>query len=253
MSMNDDRRIVGEGTPENHWIAWPGLLEMPGIQTAALTSPGRRVVMVAPHPDDEIVGCAGLLMQLAALGHDILIIGVTDGSGSHPGSRHWTPERLARTRPEESLRALEHLGLAEVPMLRLGLTDTRIMEERTELIERLDERLRPDDILVTTWRGDGHPDHEAAGLACAEIAASKGCSLIELPIWAWHWASPGDPRVPWERARRIELSLEQYERKRAALEAHVSQLTADETTGQGPVLAPFALARLLRPFEVLFL
>nr|WP_299244278.1 PIG-L family deacetylase [uncultured Halomonas sp.] len=253
MRMNDDRRIIGEGTPESHWIAWPGLLEMPGIEIDSLVPPGRRIVMVAPHPDDEIVGCAGLLMQLAALGHDMLIIGVTDGTGSHPGSRYWTPERLGEVRPEESRRALEHLGLAEVPILRLGLTDTRVAQERTALISHLNDRLQPDDILVTTWRGDGHPDHEATGQACAEVARIKGCTLIELPIWTWHWASPGDPRVPWGHARRIELSLEQYERKRAALEAHVSQLTADDTTGQGPVLAPFALARLLRPFEVLFL
>nr|WP_298377147.1 PIG-L family deacetylase [uncultured Halomonas sp.] len=253
MSTKDDRRIVGEGTPESDWVAWPGLLEMPGIQVASLVSPGRRIVMVAPHPDDEIVGCAGLLMQLAALDHELLIVGVTDGTGSHPGSRHWTPQRLAKTRPAESLRALECLGLADVPILRLGLTDTRVTQERAELIRQLDDRLQPEDILVTTWRGDGHPDHEATGQACAEIAAGKGCPLIELPVWTWHWASPGDPRVPWERARRVELSLDQYERKRVALDAHVSQLTADDSTGQDPVLAPFALARLLRPFEVLFL
>ncbi|WP_227369383.1 PIG-L deacetylase family protein [Halomonas sp. M20] len=253
MSMNDNRRIVGEGTPESDWLAWPGLLDMPAAEASALVPAGSRIVMVAPHPDDEIVGCAGLLMQLAALGHEILILGVTDGTGSHPGSGYWTPERLAKARPQESLRALEYLGLAKVPILRLGLIDTRVTQERAALIAHLDDHLQPDDILVTTWRGDGHPDHEATGQACAEVASTKGCSLIELPIWTWHWASPGDPRVPWERARRIELSLDQYERKCTALEAHVSQLTADDTTEQGPVLAPFALARLLRPFEVLFL
>ncbi len=56
---------------------------------------------------------------------------------------------------------------------------------------------------AATWRGDGHPDHEATGRAAAAAAKNAGAPFIEYPIWMWHWASPDDPAVPWHRARRL--------------------------------------------------
>ncbi|QEA40809.1 PIG-L family deacetylase [Pistricoccus aurantiacus] len=225
----------------------------PRVDAATLVPPECRAVVVAPHPDDEVLGCAGLMMQLAALDRELLLIGVTDGTGSHPGSRQWPPQRLAKVRPRESAQAMQRLGLGRVPVIRAGIADTRVEMERTQLASLLKARLRANDVLLTTWRQDGHPDHEATGRTCAEVAERKGCTLIELPIWTWHWSAPGDSRVPWHRARRIPLSQIQQEAKRAAIGAHASQLSPDTTTGQGAILTPATLARLLRPFEVVFL
>ncbi|NER66784.1 PIG-L family deacetylase, partial [Pseudomonas sp. MAFF212427] len=78
-----------------------------------------------------------------------------------------------------------------------------------------------------------------------------GATLIEVPIWAWHWACPHDPRLPWHRARKFILSPEQLASKRSAIAAHVSQL---ETDGErAPVLNETTLQRLLQPFELVFL
>ena len=56
-----------------------------------------KLVVLAPHPDDETLGCGALLAR-AFLGAGAHIICLTDGSASHPGSRHWTPARLAAQR-----------------------------------------------------------------------------------------------------------------------------------------------------------
>ena len=250
--IDNDRLIdSGEGTPETDWLAWPGLASMPALTAAALVPDGARAVVVAPHPDDEVLSVGGLLAQLAALHREICIVAVTDGSASHPGSSEWPADQLARIRPIESRRALQRLGVPEAPV-RLGLPDGGLQALRSLLADRLLPLVRPGDVVFTTWRMDGHPDHEACGHACAFAAARLGARLVEVPVWAWHWARPGDARMPWRRARRVALGADAVRRKRQAIQAFKSQLAFDPSTGAGPILRNSTVARAARPFEVLF-
>jgi len=110
--------------------------------------------------------------------------------------------------------------------------------------------LQPRDVVLATWRLDGHPDHEAAGRAAVAAAAARGARCWELPVWSWHWATPGDARVPWQRMRRLMLDADARARKSHAIAAHASQLMATPAERRAPVLPDWALARLLRPFEM---
>lgn len=247
-----ERQIRGGGTPESSWQAWPGLAALPDIGIDQLVPEGRRAVIVAPHPDDEILGTGGLIAELTRHQREALLIAVTDGTGSHPGSRIWPPERLARERPLETQSALAVLGAAGLPVRRLGLADGRLAGQEPELVCALARHLLPHDIVFTTWRLDGHPDHEACGRACATVAARTPATLVELPIWAWHWALPGDARLPWSRACRLPLPDRVADLKRQAVQAFKSQIEPDLTSREGCVLPPSALDRLLRPMEVFF-
>src|SRR5690606_16204888 len=51
-----------------------------------LSLPARRITVIAPHPDDESLGCGGLIAALAADGRAVQVVFVTDGAGSHPNS-----------------------------------------------------------------------------------------------------------------------------------------------------------------------
>jgi LmbE family N-acetylglucosaminyl deacetylase len=244
--------IQGAGTSEAEWQRWPGLHDALRVSAEQLVPPHRRAVVVAPHPDDEVLAVGGLLTQLARSGCALLLVAVTDGTASHAGSREWPAARLARERPRESMEAWRRLGLERPDALRLGLPDGRVAKSRGRLVESLGKLLRPTDVVFTTWRCDGHPDHEATGQACV-IAAERVCAhFIEVPVWAWHWARPGDARVPWHRACRLSLDDETLRRKRDALAAFTSQLTADPSTGAAPILPPTAIERARRPFEIVF-
>ena len=97
---------------------------------------------------------------------------------------------------------------------------------RIELAELLGEILAgaaPGTWCAATWRGDGHPDHEAVGRAAAAACARTGVALLEYPVWMWHWASPSDPAVPWERAHSVPVSGWALERKRLAAQCFRSQ------------------------------
>lgn len=243
-----DRQISGEGTPEARWQAWPGLDQLPLVSLDDLVPPGSRAVVVAPHPDDEVIGFGGLLALLAARQSDSLVITLTDGEASHPGSRQWPPRQLADARIAESLAGLRQLGLKPHSQRRLSLPDGGLAACGDMLAQRLNELLRPGDVVFSTWQLDGHPDHEAAGQATARVCRQRGCRHWQAPVWMWHWALPGDARVPWSQMRRLALPGNTLRQKTAALDAHQTQL-APQDTGAPAVLPGFALARMLRGFE----
>lgn len=247
-----DRAIEGTGTSESDWLGWLARRRLPEIRPETLVPPGCRAVVVAPHPDDEVLSVGGLLGHLHRLGRDLLVVAATDGTGSHDGSSLWPPERLARERPLETAEALRRLDLSICEVRRLGLPDGGLMASRGALAERVAALLRPGDVVFTTWRFDGHPDHEATGQACAAAVACMGAKLVEVPVWAWHWAPAGDARLPWSRARRVTLDADTARRKAEAVDAFRSQLLPDTSTGAGPILRSTTVERARRPFEVVF-
>lgn len=247
--------IVGQGTPLHLWQTSSHLAQLAVIDILELVPDGSRAVIVAPHPDDEVLGCGGFLQLLAAAGRPLQLISVTDGSASHPGSRRWPVERLSAVRPQESVEALRRLGLPlhSLKWLRGGFTDSQVSARETELAGFIERHLSANDVVFTTWREDGHCDHEAVGRATAAAVQRVGATLHELPVWTWHWATPEDNLVPWQRARKILLPPPLVARKRHAIHAFASQLEGDPHIGLPPVLAPYVIDRLLQPFEVVFL
>lgn len=244
------RVIEGGGTPEAAWQAWGRLATLPELEPATLVPAGGRAVIVAPHPDDEILGTGGLLARLSDLHRNVLIVAVTDGTASHPDSPAWSAQRLADTRPQETREALQRLRVKHGQLVRLGLPDGGGAAIEAELSARLADHLMPGDVLFGTWRHDGHPDHESVGRAVAAVASRFDLPFVEVPVWAWHWASPDDTRVPWSRARRIVLDEATLTRKMHAVQAFRSQIEPDSATGKAPILPPHVLTRLTRPYEV---
>jgi LmbE family N-acetylglucosaminyl deacetylase len=242
------------GTPLRDWMASQALQRTPQVTLDALIPQGARLVVLAPHPDDEVLACGGLLAAMAERIGDLHLISVTDGDASHPGSRLWPVQRLRAQRRLESECALTRLGLdvTRLSWQRLNLPDARVAQHEDALCDTLADTLRPGDFVLTTWRHDGHGDHETVGRAAAQAALVKGATLLEVPVWAWHWAGPEDDRLPWGRAYKLMLDDDQLRRKREAIRAHASQLHGDPTTGAAPVLDRQTLERLLQPFELIF-
>ncbi|MFE8644580.1 PIG-L deacetylase family protein [Sphingomonas sp. NCPPB 2930] len=198
--------------------------------------PGR-VVLVAPHPDDEVLALGATLAQLSARGHAVHIYAVTDGEGSHPRSAEWTPERLRSERPLETERALARLGL-RATVERLGLPDGGVADHEKALALRL--QLRSDDTVFVTWRHDGHADHEACARATLAAARASGAHCIEFPVWALVPGHAAHQGLQGRRMQQVLVSPVFAAAKRQAMAAFGSQLQADADTP--PVLTPHALS-----------
>ncbi|WP_327122154.1 PIG-L family deacetylase [Streptomyces sp. NBC_01341] len=242
--------IQAPGTAESVWRAWSGWESM-----AEFPLPSRgRVVVVAAHPDDEVLGLGGALARLADAGLSLTFVSVTDGEGSHPDSEVLGPNELAEVRAREIRTALDRLGTENPDIVRLHVPDSRVQDHEQAVREALVPLFADAVLVAAPWTADLHCDHEAAGRAARDAAREAGASFAEYPVWLWHWAHPDDPRVPWHRAARISLSEGVQARKRHAVDAFASQI---QPLGPGPaeaaVLPPEELAHHRRPCEVVFL
>jgi LmbE family N-acetylglucosaminyl deacetylase len=234
------------GTDEQTWLGGSRLAALPPFQQRR---PGRLIV-VAPHPDDEVLAAGGLLQQMQQAGVETVLVAVTDGEASHPGVRTQGHDLVSR-RVEETRVALRRLGCGSVRVQRLCLSDGSVAEQSQYLTGVLSRLLRPDDLCVAPWRSDGHPDHDAAGRAAIAAARLTGARVLEYLVWAWHWATPDDASIPWQQCRRLDLQRRHIARKRWATYAFTSQIRIlGNDDGGLPVLADSVLRRFWRPFEV---
>jgi len=237
--------IDAPGTDERSWAAWPWLNTLPRGGGLARLAEARSAVVVAAHPDDEVLGAGGLISMLAASRARLRLVAVTDGEGSHRG--HGAADTLARRRTEERAAALRALGARTAEVIRLQLPDGGLADREDVLTAALAPLLAGWDLCLAPWDRDMHPDHEAAGRAARQAGAGQ---LYHYPVWMWHWAAPADPRVPWDRALRVPLPPRAAGRKRVAISCFASQ-TEDRGHGLGPVLSPGMIAHFTRPMEVL--
>lgn len=245
-----DRVIEGEGTPLQEWQQWLALQCFPSLPIDEL-EPTQRICIFAPHPDDEVLGAAGLLQHLAERGHSICVVHVTSGTQSHPDSRLYSPERLAQVRPQESQKAFHALGIAsQVEQHFFGLEDGSLYQQQRRLKQYVARFLRHDDVIIAPFAFDGHPDHEATGQVLQAYADQQGLRCWQVLIWAWHWAKPNDPRIPWEKVHAVTLNADQQQLKRQAIHCFQSQIEIDPSTGAPPILSAATIERILQPLEL---
>jgi LmbE family N-acetylglucosaminyl deacetylase/SAM-dependent methyltransferase len=191
-----------------------------------------RVLVVAPHPDDETLGAGGLIATAADAGLPVHVVLVSRGEGSHPDSPTTTAADLAVRRAEEFRVALLALHPAVTSSV-LDVPDGGLREHAEALAVALTEQLATGPgsaapgrtLLVAPWRGDGHRDHRIAGEIAERIAAdAPDVDLLSYPVWAWHWDDPATPELPVAGLRALPLSTAVLDRKRRALDAHGSQV-----------------------------
>jgi LmbE family N-acetylglucosaminyl deacetylase len=235
------------GTPEASWRR-SGRLE--GLR-ALVIEPPRKVVVVAPHPDDEVLGTGGLLRHLSLSGVEIEILAVTDGEASHATGPSARSSHLADIRSRETLLALRRLCPRPPLVTRLGLPDGRVGDHTGRLDHALSDRVHDGVLWLAPWWSDGHPDHDACGRTAVEVARRRGVPMLSYLVWAWHWAEPAGHDLPWERCRRFDLDPNCVERKRWAIQAFRSQIRPRSTgPDDEPVLPPTVLAHFHRAHEV---
>src|ERR1700737_1142755 len=186
------------------------------------------IVVVAPHPDDETLGCGGLIALASQLGRNIQVVVISDGVGSHPNSRLYPPDKLRALRGGETRAALSALGAVGENLTFLRLPDrfvpTSGREAQRAAAAIANAACAIDaTALAVTWPHDSHCDHLAAWhlvrQACLRLPG--GIRLLTYPIWG-HILPPD---TTFERApigHRLDVSSG-VDTTREAIRAHASQ------------------------------
>jgi LmbE family N-acetylglucosaminyl deacetylase len=189
-----------------------------------------RLVVVAPHPDDDVLGCGGSLAAAAAIGLDIAVLYVTDGSASHVGSPSYPTNRLCEVREREARDALAILGVTSEPCF-LRVSDgtvARLAVDRADAIvatigEAIGKGTRP--LVMGPWIRDHHTDHLAvAALVRRACARRPDATLLEYAVWLEERGT-GRDRPGVAEGTPIALDVRGHSAaKSTALAAHRSQL-----------------------------
>ncbi|MEO6125789.1 MAG: PIG-L family deacetylase [Ilumatobacteraceae bacterium] len=199
----------------------------------------RRVVVVAPHPDDETLGVGGLIADASSAGMDILVISLTDGEAA------FTEVGLGERRHHELKAAMECLApVAALTIERVGLPDGGLTDRHEQIAAAITDRLQRGDLVFAPLSCDGHPDHDAVG-AVVESLVRDDIDVCFYPIWSWHWHQPSTS-VIGVSGRRSVMSPAAAAAKAAALECYRSQ-----TAGDDPILPDHFRGRFDSPFEVI--
>ena len=185
------------------------------------------LMIVSPHPDDDVLGCGGLIQTALAQQAAVRIVYLTDGGASHPGHPVLDPTRLARQRKAEAAAATNHLGLRADNLVFLGGTDGTLDHLPPSEGDRLTAGIAAEidrfaaQIIAAPCRTDGSSEHDAAfGLLTAALARNLSRPrVLEFPVWAW-WNPLRLPRaVGGRQIWRLALG-HQGEIKRQALAEH---------------------------------
>lgn len=214
------------------------------------------VLVIAPHPDDETLGCGALIARLAGSGRKVRIVLATDGSKS-ANSKSIGPAQLSDIRYEELKQAMRRLGVRAEDVLFLGFPDGAADQHSGPMAGKLAEAVRqaaPGLILMPSGR-DKTPDHRAvAGAVEQALAATRFKGVVyEYPIWFWPVCAMQTMLeiAPLRTLRKVRtagfLTV-----KQEAIAAHRSQFENLTGEPEWKTLDDAFKIRFLRPYEIFF-
>jgi LmbE family N-acetylglucosaminyl deacetylase len=215
----------------------------------------RPFIVIAPHPDDESLGCGGLITDACRQGLRGKVVIVSDGAGSHPNSKAYPSNRLTSLREEEAKRAGAVLGLKPEDILFLRLPDRFVSfegEEAERAIGAIVDGVRAIGAgsLFVSWRHDPHCDHQASYEIARQVQDRVGgLGLFEYVVWG-HTLPPSAAVGPFRGGFKIRVDDEALRKKRRAIAAHRSQ-TSDliDDDPDGFLFTQIDRAHFDRPYE----
>ncbi|WP_419800611.1 PIG-L deacetylase family protein [Mucilaginibacter sp.] len=233
------------GTERQNWQ-----LQAQEISLVNLSDFGTTFV-IAPHPDDESLGCGGTIALLRKAGLPVYVLFVSDGTLSHPNSKKYPAEKLRELRESEAVKALNILGVDAANASFMRIKDRSVPNPGQAGFEacvlqmlQIFNKLRPDTILVT-WEKDPHPDHRASWQILNQAVAllHQKPRILQYLIWIWELGKQSDLVVNQHTEIYRVKTAYVSQQKKQAIAAHVSQVSRlIDDDPEGFILSPEILA-----------
>ena len=144
--------VAGTGTGADDWQTWGGLDELRPAQWG----PAGRVVVVAPHAGDEVLGLGGTMQLLAVAGHHLDVVVMSD-----PSATRATPPVLDVLGVEPG--EVTTIVLPADSVAGHGAEHLHHLHGLDDVVARLAQHLAGASWCITTWRGEGEATHGLAG------------------------------------------------------------------------------------------
>lgn len=203
-----------------------------------------KIIIIAPHPDDESLGCGGLIARLCAENNPPHIAVLTGGGGSLRERSDISETEVVNARRKLTLDSANQLGLPKGNIHFFDFKDGDIGAHSESEMSRLRimiNDLSPDNILVP-HNGEGWPDHLAARDIGIELAP-ENASVWEYCVWMWYY---NVWRLDWKNAAVLRMSDTEHSAKLRAVDAYVKPLAPCGAPWSGVLPKPFLKANRSR-------
>ncbi len=175
----------------------------------------KTVILFAPHPDDDVLGCGGTLIQHINDKSRIILIYLTSGEAAyHTNGR----QELAQIREEEAKKAAGMLGIHELIFLKEPDGQLKNSPDTAKKIADLIMQFEPD-LIYVPHEGDQHRDHIATNHLVIDAIKTIKESLPMLPLILGY-----EVWTPIQHFTHVSNISHDIDQKIKALNAHISQI-----------------------------
>ena len=181
------------------------------------------ILIIAPHPDDEVIGCAGLIQQSLNQGINLVICILTGGEASHQTCCKIAPQTVKAARHELAQKIDTQLGVPLSNLYFLNFTDGKISKDSTEVeqLKSIIKKTKPDSIYIPHQKGEGWSDHIEAGNIIKELCRNNSASIYEYCVWFWYynvWS------LDLKNAYILQMTSKEHQNKLQAIHDYITPL-----------------------------
>lgn len=158
------------------------------------------VLIISPHPDDEVFGCGMLIKTLCEVGKHVEIIILSKGEAALPTSVI-SKDNLIKARMHLTEKALSNLGLNVSNLYYSDFKDGAFYQTPQHVIDKLKEQIKiisPDNIFYNHPQ-DASPDHLFAAKILKDILYDVPSKKYHYCVWLWH-------KLPMKHLMQIDFS-----------------------------------------------
>jgi LmbE family N-acetylglucosaminyl deacetylase len=222
----------------------------------------KKVIVFAPHPDDETCGCGGTIAKRVSEGYDVRIVSMTDGSHAFSEvlgiDSEPTPNELKEIRKEEAKRAARILGVQDKNLLFLDFEDTMLEKNKTEaqakVVEILRENPAPTEVYFP-YEKDCNADHRVTNCIVRNAIKKLGIPTKEYRYTIERKYARVGPRKDalfnLFRHNMVRVDISKFlPTKEAALKEFTSMISIISSAQERPVMKN--VAKYLKGEEVFY-
>lgn len=209
------------------------------------TSSFSRVLVISPHPDDEVFGCGGFIQTLIQSGKHVELIILSKGEAVH---QHCCPndeERIVRTRAELTDRANGFLGVEPKYIHRLNFPDGDFasVKSKPDMLKELYELIKeitPTEVFIP-HPYENSPDHVAATEIIEDILKNTSIPIYYYCVWTWcHMPIYKILKLNYKNARLLRVA--NREAKNKAIDVYINNQARCGVSYSGDLPKPFIYA-----------
>ena len=178
-------------------------------------------IIIAPHPDDEVLGCGGLIHRLCKQGRPPHVAILTGGGQSHSECCRLSESDIKAERRIMAFEILQNLGLPTDHLHLLDFPDGSISAQHGEMqtLLNLVAEIQPDVVFIP-HHGEGWPDHLVCRVLVEKMPALGAAAVYEYCVWFWYY---NIWKLDWSRVSLLRMTKEEYIAKCSAVEEYTEK------------------------------